>query len=56
MCAAADQQDGIAKIAELARVVANLQAGHDARDAEIARLDAEVARLQAELAKVGAKP
>jgi len=42
------EQDRLAKITELSRMVANLQAD---RDAEIARLKAEAERLQAELKK-----
>jgi uncharacterized small protein (DUF1192 family) len=50
MCAAADQQDRLARITEMARTVAALQANDDAR---IARLQGEIVRLEAELKKAG---
>jgi hypothetical protein len=48
MCAAADQQDRLAKITEMARTVAALQANYDSK---VARLEAEIERLQSELKK-----
>jgi hypothetical protein len=48
MCAAADERDRVAKITEMARTVAALQADHDSK---VARLEAEIQRLQSELKK-----
>ena len=52
MCLAQDQQDRLARITEMARTVAALQANDDAR---VARLEAEIERMQGELKKAEAK-
>ena len=57
LCNAADAQDRRAKITELARTGASLQAAHDAEVAEIKRLETEVVRLKEEVKKAeAAKP
>ena len=54
LCNAADAQDQLAKLESLARTIANFQAAHDAKVAEITRLEAEVVRLKEEVKKAEA--